>query len=109
MRFQKLFSDTDGESRWTDVDVTLVERSFAPPAQKIEISEAEPAKRMMFLRLRAGWDEPIHPTPVRQRLVCLSGAVVAVGAFTLGVQSLSERPARRITQRPNITQSSEKP
>lgn len=75
MRFQKLFADADGESRWADVDVKLVERSFAPPAQKIEISEAEPAKRLMFLRLRAGWDEPIHPTPVRQRLICLSGAV----------------------------------
>jgi hypothetical protein len=30
---------------------------------------------MLFLRLRAGWDEPIHPTPVIQTLICLRGAV----------------------------------
>ncbi|TMV04941.1 cupin [Ruegeria sediminis] len=75
MKFQKLFSDDAGESRWADIEVNLVERSFAPPAQNIEISEPEDVRRMMFLRLRAGWDEPIHPTPVRQRLVCLAGAV----------------------------------
>ncbi len=29
---------------------------------------------MVFLRLRAGWNEPIHPTPVRQKLICMAGA-----------------------------------
>lgn len=29
----------------------------------------------MFLRLRSGWNEPIHPTPVRQKLICLAGSV----------------------------------
>ena len=75
MKFHRLFSDPDGESRWEDVEVTLEERSFAPPAQDIEISEAEPVKQMMFLRLKSGWNEPIHPTPVAQKLVCLTGTV----------------------------------
>jgi len=39
MKFQKLFSDGNGESHWEDVDFTLEERSFAPPAKDIEISE----------------------------------------------------------------------
>lgn len=55
--------------------VVLEEKSFAPPAKAIEISEPEPVRRTMFLRLKAGWDEPIHPTPVAQRLVCLAGTV----------------------------------
>ncbi|AZV78931.1 cupin [Parasedimentitalea marina] len=75
MRFQKLFADELGESHWLEVEVNLEEHVFAPPAQNVEISEPEPAKQMMFLRLRAGWDEPVHPTPVRQKLICLSGAV----------------------------------
>ncbi|MCI5074389.1 hypothetical protein [Oricola sp.] len=75
MRFHRLFCDADGESHWEDVEVALAERVFAPPAQRIEISEPEPARQMAFLRLRAGWDEPVHPTPVRQKLICVAGSV----------------------------------
>ncbi len=31
--------------------------------------------RTLFLKLRSGWNEPVHPTPVRQKLVCLAGTV----------------------------------
>ena len=75
MRYQRLYSDTEGESHWEDVYITYEERSFAPPAQDIEISEPEPAKQTIFLRLKSGWDEPIHPTPVSQKLVCLAGTI----------------------------------
>ncbi len=75
MKYFKLFADAEGESRWQDVEVALEPRSFAPPAQDIEISEPEPAKQMLFLRLKAGWNEPIHPTPVAQKLMCLAGTV----------------------------------
>ncbi len=75
MRFHKLYADDEGESHWDTVDVALEERSFAPPAKAIEISEPEPAKQTLFLRLPPGWDEPIHPTPVAQKLVCLAGSI----------------------------------
>ena len=75
MKFHKLYCDAEGESHWDSVEVTLSTRSFAPPAQDIEVSEPEPVKRTMFLRLRSGWNEPIHPTPVAQKLVCLKGSV----------------------------------
>lgn len=75
MKFYKLYADEGGESHWIDIDVALQERTFAPPAQNIEISEPEPVKQTMFLRLRSGWDEPVHPTPVTQKLICLRGSV----------------------------------
>ena len=75
LKFQRLYSDAEGESHWQDVEVALEERVFAPPAQKIEVSEPELVTQMMFLRLRSGWNEPIHPTPVRQKLICLAGSV----------------------------------
>ncbi|MFT7146646.1 MAG: hypothetical protein ACJASZ_001524 [Yoonia sp.] len=75
IKFHKLYCDADGESHWENIDVTLVAHCFAPPAQDIEISEPEPVKKTMFLRLRSGWNEPIHPTPVAQKLVCLAGTV----------------------------------
>ncbi|MEY8144662.1 cupin [Falsihalocynthiibacter sp. CO-5D18] len=75
MKFQRLYCDSEGESHWEDIDVTLEERSFAPPAHDIEISEPELVKKTMFLRLKSGWNEPIHPTPVAQKLICLAGTV----------------------------------
>jgi quercetin dioxygenase-like cupin family protein len=32
-------------------------------------------KALVFLKLPVGWDEPIHPTPTPQTLICLAGAV----------------------------------
>ncbi|MFV1874209.1 cupin [Nioella sp.] len=75
MHYHNLFAADDGESHWRTVDVPLEERSFAPPAQAIFVSEAEPAVATIFLRLDPGWNEPIHPTPKRQTLFCLGGAV----------------------------------
>jgi len=75
LKYFHLFADPDGESHWRDVGVDLHERSFAPPAQNILISDPEPASALVFLKLKAGWDEPVHPTPLAQTLVCLSGAV----------------------------------
>lgn len=80
MRYFLLFSDDTGESHWRDIDVDLTEKTFAPPAKAIEISEPEPATRTLFLRLRSGWDEPVHPTPVEQRLICLQGAVTVTAS-----------------------------
>ena len=75
MKVHHLYAEADGESHWRDVDIALAEQSFAPPARGIFVSDAEPAVATLFLRLPAGWDEPIHPTPKRQTLVCLRGAV----------------------------------
>lgn len=75
MQFHHLSAAPSGDSVWSDRTVTLTERSFAPPAQAIEVSDPEPATRVMFLRLRAGWDEPVHPSPIRQKLVVLAGTV----------------------------------
>jgi quercetin dioxygenase-like cupin family protein len=80
MKFHDLYANPDGESHWRDVSVTLAERSFAPPAQAIEVSETVPATGMLFLRLAAGWDEPPHPTPRVQTLVCLRGVVVVTAS-----------------------------
>ena len=75
MKYYRLYADEAGESHWVDEPVALTVQSFAPPAGDIEISAPEPAKQCLFLRLRAGWDEPIHPTPVAQRLICTKGTV----------------------------------
>ena len=75
MKYHLLYADETGESHWREIEVPLEEKTFAPPAEAIELSAADPARAFVFLRLRAGWDEPVHPTPKRQTLICLSGAV----------------------------------
>ena len=70
-----LFADKAGESHWRNVEVVLEERTFAPPARGIHVSEAQRVANMMFLRLPAGWNEPAHPTPKKQTLICLAGVV----------------------------------
>ncbi len=74
MKYHKLYSDADGQSHWETVTVTLVEQTFAPPAKAIEISSADEVKKLLFLRLNAGWGEPVHTSPVEQKLICLTGS-----------------------------------
>ncbi|KHQ54394.1 cupin domain-containing protein [Mameliella alba] len=75
MHYQLLFCDEAGESHWREVEVPLSEQVFAPPAQDILVSAPDAAQAMIWLRLEAGWNEPIHPTPKRQLLICLSGRI----------------------------------
>jgi hypothetical protein len=55
-------------------------RPFAPPAHDIEVSEQEPVEQLLFLRLRSGWNQPIHATPAPQKLICLAGAVRVIAS-----------------------------
>lgn len=75
MKYHHLHTGDAGESHWRDVDIGLEEQVFAPPAQGIFVSQPEAARATLFLRLPAGWNEPAHPTPKRQTLVCLRGAI----------------------------------
>jgi hypothetical protein len=71
----RLCADESGERRGRRVDVALREQSFASPARATFVSDAEPARAVLFRMLNADLDEPIHPTPKRQILACLAGAV----------------------------------
>ena len=75
VKYYRLYCDEAGESHWQDVEVELEEQVFAPPAREIEISDPRRAAQSLFLRLRSGWNEPIHPTPIKQMLICLRGHV----------------------------------
>ncbi|MEM1314119.1 MAG: cupin domain-containing protein [Pseudomonadota bacterium] len=75
MRINVLYAGEDGLSRWRDEPIALVPRLFAPPAGPIAASDPDPAETLLFLELPPGWDDPAHPSPRRQTLLVLSGAV----------------------------------
>jgi hypothetical protein len=70
-----LYFDDSGESHWKDVPVELNERTFAPPAKGILVSEPAAARNMIFLKLPSGWDEPAHASPRSQTLICTAGNI----------------------------------
>ena len=75
MKCFHLYADEAGQSHWREFEIALSERLFAPPAQRIFVSATEAAANLVFLRLEAGWNEPVHPTPRRQTLIALRGRV----------------------------------
>jgi quercetin dioxygenase-like cupin family protein len=51
------------------------ERAFAPPAAPFAVTEPVPATSWVAIRLPVGWDGRQHPSPRRQALLCLEGAL----------------------------------
>ncbi len=75
MEVLRLYEDDAGESRFDTYDISMQLKDFAPPADPLYVSEAESATRYVMIRLPAGWGGARHPTPRRQILFCLGGAL----------------------------------
>lgn len=73
MQLTYLTEGADGMSRFSDYEIDMVMGDFAPPAPAMYLSEAEPAQRMLFLVLPAGWTGELHPSPHRQMVIGMSG------------------------------------
>jgi len=70
----RLFADADGESHFGTTSLSLEGADFAPPAPPLEVSEIIEG-RHGFLRASSGWFGDWHPTPARQFMCLLSGAL----------------------------------
>lgn len=83
----RLYADDDGESRFDSVDIPMALKDFAPPAEPLYVSEPQATSRYVHIQLPAGWDGERHPSPRRQILFCLAGAmdVIASGGETRSV------------------------
>ena len=71
----RLTADETGESRSDEIELPLAMQSFAPPAQPLFVSASEAASDYVLIRLPAGWIGEAHPSPHRQILFCLRGAM----------------------------------
>lgn len=76
----RLYADDDGESRFDTVNVPMALEDFAPPADPLYVSQARTATRYVHIRLPAGWGGESHPSPRRQILFCLSGAMDVIAS-----------------------------
>lgn len=75
LTFPQLFSDAIGESHFGSVNLQLVTRNFAPPAEPFDVSDFAAATRCGFLRAPSGWVGDLHPSPMRMWVFVLSGEV----------------------------------
>jgi hypothetical protein len=73
MECVRIFSDTAGESHFDDVEIELVETSYAPPAPPFFVSLPFPSTSTLFASMSPGWFGDWHPTPRRQFWLQFSG------------------------------------
>ncbi len=77
VRFTRIVDTPDGGSRFEDGSEELSPADFAPPAPPLGVSTVAGARSVQFIGGPPGWDSPPHPTPARQWLVVVAGAVLA--------------------------------
>ena len=73
--FVLLTEDDAGESHFTTGEIARTLRDFAPPATPFLVSAVETASGYVVIRLPVGWAGEPHPSPYRQILFCLAGAL----------------------------------
>lgn len=73
--YRHLYSDTEGESHCQNRQVELISTTYEPPAPALDVSPIAPAVGCGFARLAAGWVGDWHPSPTRQWIFFLAGAI----------------------------------
>ena len=75
MQYVRIYTGSDGETHFEDLELELAEVNFAPPAPPVQLSAFTAAKQWMFFVIPPGWVGDWHPTPTRQAFFYLSGQV----------------------------------
>ena len=75
MKYTRIYTDSDGESHFDEVEVALVVNDFAPPAPPFNVSAPIPADQIVFVTLPLGWYGDWHPAPRRQYWIQVSGQI----------------------------------
>lgn len=73
LAFLRLVSTPDGGSRFEPLEVPVVLKDFAPPAQPFSVSSLSPATQTGFLYLPPGWVGEMHPSPIRMWIFVIEG------------------------------------
>jgi quercetin dioxygenase-like cupin family protein len=75
MQYVRIYTGSDGETHFEDLEIELKEVNFAPPAPPVQLSEPTAAKQWMFFAIPPGWVGDWHPAPMRQIFFYLIGEV----------------------------------
>lgn len=75
LKYHRIYGDTAGESHLDEVEVKQNLAEAAPPAPPLLVSAFSPASQWGFFSVPVGWFGDWHPTPSKQFMILLSGAV----------------------------------
>ena len=75
MQYTRVYTGSDGETHFEDLEMELAEVDFAPPAPPVQLSAFTPATQWGFFAIPPGWEGDWHPTPTRQIFFYLVGQV----------------------------------
>ncbi len=73
MSFVRVYSDSEGETHFSDDQLTFTLENYAPPAPPISVSKQLASESMVFISSAPGWVGDWHPVPRRQLMLVLSG------------------------------------
>lgn len=72
----RLYADQDGESHFEDIDVTLEEVDFAPPAAPLNVAALFDATSCSLVSAATDWGGDVpHPSPRQQLFALLTGVM----------------------------------
>lgn len=74
-RVVRLVTTDDGSSDFVETELPMTARDVAPPAAPLDVTEAMGAAGVVFWRAPSGWDGRRHPSPARQWVHVLQGAI----------------------------------
>jgi hypothetical protein len=77
VKIQHVYSDSEGESHFEEIEVEFTPVVTAPPAPPVDLSEFRNATRVAIMRLELGWKGDWHRAPRRQLMFYLAGHVEA--------------------------------
>jgi hypothetical protein len=69
----RIYADEHGESHVEELTIDLSERTFAPPAAPLMVSDPQEVRNVLFCEVPQGWNGSWHPTPVGQYFFLLRG------------------------------------
>jgi quercetin dioxygenase-like cupin family protein len=72
-KYTRLFSDHQGESHFTDVEIEFASANYAPGAPPLNLSASTNARQFGFMEARAGWSSDWHPSSGRNFFIVISG------------------------------------
>jgi hypothetical protein len=69
----RLYTDTEGDSHFEDIEFDMSSIQFAPPAPALDISDPLEATKVFWMHFPEGWYDEAHPSPRRQLFIVLEG------------------------------------
>ena len=77
LSYVRIYSDPDGETHFSDEQLTFTLVDYAPPAPPISVSENLASESSTLISSPPGWYGDWHPVPQRQILCYLAGEIEA--------------------------------